>query len=173
MWLELWVDSDHAGEPGRRSTTGWALILKGGHGTTVPLDWASRKQSTVARSSGEAETVALDDALRHVLGVNKGLCASGIPSMDALEKLLGRKFKLRVFVDAAVSKAAAEKGTSSQMKYISKTQGIDLFWLRDVVHRLDVSLEKTTTQNNLADILTKPLCGERTKMLRSQLGLSG
>ena len=161
LWLELWVDSDHAGEPGRRSTTGWVLILKGRHGTAVPLDWASRKQSSVARSSGEAETVALDDALRHVVGVNRGLCASGVPSMDTLEKLLGRKVSLRVFVDASVSKAAAEKGTSNQMRYISKTQGIDLFWLRDVVHRLDVSLEKTDSLGNVADVLTKPLSGGR------------
>ena len=32
--LELWVDADHAGLPGRTSTSGWALVLKGDNGTT-------------------------------------------------------------------------------------------------------------------------------------------
>ena len=173
MWLELWVDSDHAGEPGRRSTTGWILLLKGERGTCVTIDWASRKQTTVARSSGEAETVALHEALARVAGVNRGLCAAGIPAMDAIEKLLDKKLKLYVKVDAAVSKAAAEKGMSGQMKYISKTQGVDLYWLRDVTQRLDVCLEKTDTRSNIADILTKPLCGARTVELRQKINVNG
>ena len=144
-------------------------MLRGAHGTNVLLDWASRKQNVVARSSGEAETVALNDALARVAGANRGLCAAGIPALDVFEKILGAKLKLRVFVDAAVSKAAAEKGTSTQMKYISKTQGVDLFWLRDIVQRLDVSLEKVDSASNLADLLTKPLSGPRTKDLRHSL----
>ena len=32
VWLELWVDADHAGEHERRSTTVWVLLLKGEHG---------------------------------------------------------------------------------------------------------------------------------------------
>ena len=169
LWLEMWVDADHAGEPQRRSTTGWTLLLRGAHGTNALLDWASRKQNVVARSSGEAETVALNDALARVAGANRGLCAAGIPALDVFEKILGAKLKLRVFVDAAVSKAAAEKGTSTQMKYISKTQGVDLFWLRDIVQRLGVSLEKVDSASNLADLLTKPLSGPRTKDLRHSL----
>ena len=173
MWLELWVDSDHAGEPGRRSTTGWILLLRGHHGTCVPIDWASRKQATVARSSGEAETVALHDALGRVVGANRALCAAGIPAMDAVEKIIGAKTELKVHVDAAVCKAAAEKGTSGQMKYISKSQGVDLFWLRNITQQLDVSLLKTDTKSNLADLLTKPLCGMRTQELRAAVGVRG
>ena len=173
LWSELWADSDHEGEAGRRSTSGWMLTLKGSHGAAIPLDWASPRQATVARSSGKAEAVALDDALRHVVGVNRGLCAPGIPTMDALEKLLGRKLVLKVFVDAAVSKIAAEKGTSNQMKYISKTQGVELFWLREVVQRVDVEIHKACSAENVADLFTKPLTGERTKLLREAIGVCG
>ena len=88
-----------------------------------------------------------------------------------MEQILGRKLELRVLVDASVCKAAAEKGTSNHMKHISKTQGADLFWLRDVVHRLDVTLEKTDSLSNVADALTKPLGGERTKELRAKIGV--
>ena len=171
LWLEMWVDADHAGEPQRRSTTGWALMLKGTHGTSALIDWASRKQNAVARSSGEAETVALNDALSRIAGTNRGLCAAGIPAVDIFEKILGVKLRLVVYVDATVSKAAAEKGMSSHMKYISKTQGVNLFWLRDVVQRLDVSLEKVESTSNVADILTKPLNGSRTRDLSQSLGV--
>ena len=171
LWLEMWVDADHAGEPDRKSTTGWALMLRGTHGTSVLLDWASRKQNAVARSSGESETVALNDALCRIAGTNRALCSTGLAAMDVFAKTLGVDLELRVFVDASVSKAAAEKGTSSQMKYISKTQQVDLFWMRDIVQRLDVNLEKIGTAQNVADILTKPLCGQRTVALREALGI--
>ena len=173
MWLELWVDADHAGEPDRRSTSGWVLILRGEHGTHMPIDWASRGQAVVSRSSGEAETVALHEALRRIVATNRGLCASGIPSLDFLENALGRTLKLRVLVDASVCKAAAEKGSSSRMRNLSKTQEVDLFWMRDVVHKIGVSLEKVNAADNLADLLTKPLDGQRTRLLREKIGVAG
>ena len=172
LWLDLWVDSDHAEEPGRRSTSGWVLMLRGKYGAKVPLDWASRKQGAVARSSGEAETVALDEALRGILGVNRGLCSAGLPIMDALEKILGVELCVRVLVDASVCKTAAEKGTSTQMKYISKSQGVDLFWLRDVVQRAGVKLDKVGSADNLADLLTKPLHGKRVQELSEKVGMA-
>ena len=172
LWLDLWVDADHAGEPSRRSTSGWVLILRGEHGTHMPIDWASRGQAVVARSSGEAETVALHEALRGIVSANRGLCASGIPAVDFLERALGRPVPLRVLVDASVCKAAAEKGSSTRMRYISKTQEVDLFWLRDVVHRVGVELVKVTSAENVADLLTKPLDGQRTRLLREQIGVS-
>ena len=49
LWLEMWVGAYHAGDPLRKSTTGWALLLKGHHGTRALLGWASRKQNAVAR----------------------------------------------------------------------------------------------------------------------------
>ena len=158
--MELWVDADHAGAPDRTSTSGWVLILRGAHGTLATLDWASRKQSVVARSTGESETVALHGAVKELVrgheeetaeaatravGVNRGLCAGGIPAVDFLEKALGQKVQVRVFVDATVAKAAAEKGTSKQMRYLSKAQGVELFWLRDMVRVVPLELHKTVS----------------------------
>ena len=57
------------------------------------------------------------------------------------------------------------------MKYISKSQGVDLFWMRDVVQRLGVRLDKVSTADNVADLLTKPLCGQRTEILREAAGV--
>ena len=185
LWLELWVDSDHAGHADRTSTGGWVLMLRGVNGTNVAIDWASRKQATVARSSGEAETVALADAVKAVaggdaegprvaaqlaVGVNRGLCASGIPTVDFLEKALGQAVPTRVMVDAAVAKAAAEKGTSRQMKHLSKAQGVELFWPRDMVTKIPLDVRKVDGENNIADVFTKALTGPRTVMIRERIG---
>ena len=86
--------------------------------------------------------------------------------------LLGSSLKLKVFVGASVSKAAAEKGAPNHVKNSSKTQGVNLFWLRDIVHWLDASLEKVVTLTNVADVLTKPLCGVRAVALRGELGVA-
>ena len=186
LWLELYVDADHAGEDDRRSTGGWVLMLRGSNGTSAAIDWASRKQAAVARSSGEAETKALHDAIRamvreeerenveassRAVGVNRALCTGGIPAMDFLEKALGMPVPLKVIVDATVCKAAAEKGTSRQMKYLSKTQCVDLFWLRDAVQNVPLEMSAVKSTDNIADILTKPLPGPRTAMLRERMGV--
>ena len=162
------------------------MMVRGSHGTSAAIDWASRKQAAVARSSGEAETKALFDAIKamvgeeegeireasgRAVGVNRALCSGGIPAMDFLEKALGRTVPLRVLVDATVCKAAAEKGTSRQMKYLSKTQCVDLFWLRDAVRNVPLELIKVKSDDNVADVLTKSLPGRRTAILREQMGV--
>ena len=171
VWLEMWVDADHAGDKDRHSTSGWVLLLKGEYGTSVPIDWGSKKQGTVARSSGEAETVALDGAIKRIAGVNKGLCASSLPAMDILEKLLKKKVPLAIMVDASVAKTAITKGSTRAMKYLSKAQEIDLFWLREMVEKLGIDVKKTPTVDNIADLLTKPLCGSRTEELSRRIGM--
>ena len=91
--------------------------------------------------------------------------------MDFLEKALGMPVPLKVIVDATVCKAAAEKGTSRQMKYLSKTQCVDLFWLRDAVQNVPLEMTTVKSADNIADILTKPLPGPRTAMLRERMGV--
>src|SRR5436189_3075653 len=46
----------------RKSTTGYIFMMNGG-----PISWASRKQTTVALSTIEAEYMALSDATREML----------------------------------------------------------------------------------------------------------
>ena len=123
----------------------------------------------MATSTGEAETASLGGALQKVVGVNRGLCAAALPAVDVLGQHLGQRVELRVLVDATMRKAAAEKGTSKRAKYLSKTQQVGLFWLRDVVNGGGVKLEKVDTAGNVADFLTMPLGGLRTADLRQKI----
>ena len=45
-------------------------------------------------------------------------------------KLHGSSLELRVYVGASVSKAAAQKGAPIHVKFMSKTHGVNLFWIR-------------------------------------------
>ena len=100
-----------------------------------------------------------------------GLARTALPAVDVLEKVLGRRIPLKVHVDASVCKAAAEKGGSRHMRYLNKTKQIDLLWLRDIVAQTGVDLVKVSTEDNIADILTKPLSGERVRVLREKIGV--
>ena len=58
LHLSLYVDADFAGERDAKSTSGGFLILSGPH-TRFPLAWVSKRQTSVSRSTTEAEIVSL------------------------------------------------------------------------------------------------------------------
>jgi len=72
--LQRCVDADWAGDTdGRRSSTGFISTLNGG-----PISWASKRQSTVATSTAEAEYVAAGMATKMALWQRKLLLALGV-----------------------------------------------------------------------------------------------
>ena len=164
LYLELWVDADRAGLEDRRPTGGWVLVLKREHGASCSLDWGSRMQNAVVGSSGEAEAVVLRDALQKVVAVSRGLWAAALCAVDVLEQLRERRVGQRVLAYATTNKTAAEKGTRSRAKYLSKTQHVDLLWLRS--DGGGVKLEKIGSAENVADLLSKP----PTADLRHKIG---
>ena len=78
---------------------------------------------------------------------------------------------LKVIVGAKACKAAAEKGSSRQMKYLSKAQCVDLFWLRDAVQNAPLEMTTVNSADSIADLLTKPLSGTRTAIRRDRVGV--
>ena len=70
--LELFQDSDFAGDLGdSKSTSAGTLCVFGSH-TFVPISWMCKKQTSVSHSSTEAEIISLDAGLRF----------DGIPALD-------------------------------------------------------------------------------------------
>lgn len=87
LFIEGYSDSDWAGDKERRkSTSGYIFILNGG-----PMSWYSKRQSTVALSSTEAEYIALTLAAKEATWLRFLLTEFGLlqpNSQHALIKIL-------------------------------------------------------------------------------------
>ena len=98
--LRLYVDADHAGDISTsKSTTGAVLyIASEDESTWCPIIWWSKRQGATAWSSGEAELVALSEAVRPAIKLQ--LLSSAIS---------GREMPMQVRDDSSACIGAVRK----------------------------------------------------------------
>ena len=136
-------DSDWGGDLGsRRSTSGYVFILGGG-----AITWKSRKQSTVALSSTEAEYMAVAMATSEALWIRNfmfELSSQSVPVPPPIQIFCDNQGC--VFV-------------TKNLKEHSRLKHIDLrfMFVRDAVDKKKVSITHCSTNVMAADIFTKPL----------------
>lgn len=146
LWVELFSDADYAGDKdSRKSTTGWIIRIKG-LSTNLPLAWGSKKQTAIARSSAESELIALHEAVRQL-----------IPIHEVLKKLLGSKIKARIYTDSKATFDIIRNGYSRKLNYMKKTQGVSIGWLSQELSKDEYEVKLVRSEDNLADLFTKPL----------------
>jgi hypothetical protein len=149
--VEMYCDSDHGGDrPGTtKSQTGMMFCLNNG-----PVHWSSKKQvDSTACSSALAEIYALSESVR----------AGRLFAWRAEEMGINVQWPLVLQVDnrAAIT---FQLGTCLQ----SRLRGyIDMraAWVRELRDQNLVTLKKVTSENNLADILTKCLPNYKFQLL--------
>ena len=148
-------DSDWAGDIiTRRSTSGYVFQL--GQST---ISWCSKKQQTVAKSSTEAEYVALSIAVQEVIW---------------LRRLLS---DLCVDVSAATVMMEDNQGAidlSKNPKHHGRTKHIDVSYhfTRERIATKEIKLKYVPSTENLADVMTKPLPRVPFEKFRDELGVS-
>jgi hypothetical protein len=149
-----WSDSDWAGDlKGRRSTSGFAFLFCG-----AATDWRSVKQSCTARSTAEAELVALDLAVKDALWLRKlekGLdIGSGLPTVVHEDN------------EAALAIATTNRRTA-------RTKHIDVqyFAVTQDVEEERVEIAPVRSEDNRADIFTKGLEAIKFRGFRMSLGV--
>lgn len=147
-------DSDHAGCPDtRRSTSGY--VTKIGSGT---VSWSSKKQSTVALSSTEAEYVATVATGKEILWM-RSLLKELHYKADGTSPIL---------VDSQSALATVMNlENHGRMKHLD----IKIHWIREVVRRKQVEPFYLPTEEMTADILTKPLSRALIKRHRLSMGI--
>lgn len=146
-------DADWAGDlDDRRSTTGNVFLLSGG-----AVSWLSKKQSTVALSTAEAEYVALSQASQECVWLRRLLSDLG---MDVTPVV--------ILEDNQGAIAIAKNPVDH-----SRTKHIDIryHYIRECVQNGQIQVKYCPTHNMKADILTKPLVKQRFEYLRSEIGL--
>ena len=147
LHLALYADADYAGERDAKSTSGGFLVLKGPN-THFPLAWLSKRQTSVSRSTTEAEVVSLTFSL----------CQEGLPSLTLWERLLGRPVELVLHEDNQATILVAKKGYSPKMRHIQRTHKVNLSALAEQLEPgTGVVIKYVATDLQAADIFTKAL----------------
>ncbi|KAL3623658.1 hypothetical protein CASFOL_032474 [Castilleja foliolosa] len=137
--VEGFVDSDYAGcVDTRKSTTGYVFTCLGG-----AISWKSRLQKVVALSSTEAEYMAATEAVKEAIWLR-----------GFVNELLNVDEIITVHCD---NQSALHLAKNPIFHERSKHIDVRLHFIREVVSRNEVLLEKIRTDENPADMLTKVL----------------
>ncbi|GJT58426.1 hypothetical protein Tco_1001959 [Tanacetum coccineum] len=145
----VYADSDHAGDyVDRKSTSGVCTFM----GCCL-TSWFAKKQTALAISTTEAEYVSAGKACQQALWMKQALIDYDIRLDDVL-----------IMCD---NKGAIDLIQHSRTKHIE----IRHHFLRDNVQKGNISIEKVASEDNIADILTKPLKREVFNYLRLGLGM--
>ena len=149
--LELigYCDSDWGSDlDTRRSTTGWIFMIGGG-----AVSWGSKLQPTVALSSSEAEYMAASAAVQEAMYTRSLLSSLGMEQIGVT----------KIYEDNQGCIALSENPVMHR-----RTKHIDIryHFIRERVESGEVKLCYVPTEQQLADLLTKPLGRQQVIRLR-------
>lgn len=133
------VDSDYAGDlDSRRSQTGFVFQLN-----NCTISWKANLQSVVALSTTEAEYMASTKAVKEAIWL-KGLSREFGVDQQSVPLMCDSQSALHL---------------SKNQVFHERTKHIDvrLHFIRDIISEGKVNLQKISTEDNPADMLTKAL----------------
>lgn len=134
-----YVDADWAGDKtDRRSTSGYMFFFGG------PISWASRKQTTVALSTAEAEYAAASGATQELIWLRRLLESLHVPQSQTTP----------LYIDNQSAIAMTKNPVNhARAKHIE----IKLHFIRDAYSKGLVNPIYCPSTDNISDILTKGL----------------
>ena len=144
-WGESWNN--------RRSTTGFIFLM-----ADEAVTWTSRMQKTVARSSTEAEYMALSEA------------CSEVAWLTSLQREIGYRPNFPV---PLVSDNQGGIFLAINPAHYRRLKHVDIryHFIREYVESKRFNIVYISTDEMIADILTKPLGRTKFELFRNQLGL--
>jgi hypothetical protein len=142
--LTAYVDADFAMDLGdRKSRSGFLLLLNDG-----PVAWGSKKQSTTASSTTEAEYYAAHKGAREIRWMRQLLSDLGYPQTAPTMMYSDNQAAIRLVHNP---------------EFHQRTKHIDVKYhaICEYCQRGDLTIIYVTTDNNLADVFTKPIARDR------------
>ena len=150
--INCFVDSDHAGDLiTRRSHTGIIMYCN-----LAPINWYSKRQTTVETSTFGSEFVALKTATEMIVSLRYKLRMFGIPIAGPAN----------VFCD---NEAVYKNTSNAQSQLKKKSQQICYHYCRSATAAGVTLVHKEDSETNLSDILTKSVSAPKRKALRERI----
>lgn len=151
--LECYSDADFGGcTKTGRSTSGVVVKYAGG-----VISWLSKRQTMVATSTTEAEIVAANEAAKEVIW---------------LSRLFNEIVKLQCVPVLQVDNTAAVR-LAENPEFHRRTKHIEMkhFFIREKVAEGKIRISQISTEEQVADIMTKPLSRTRLTILCGRMGV--
>ncbi len=152
--LEIYTDADWAGDKEtRKSTSGYDAMLAG-----CPVSWSSKRQSTVAQSSKEAEYIVASEATKVAVQIGR-----------LLEELCQPEiYPILFHCDNQGSIALAKNPENHQ-----RTKHVDVryHYIQEKEEDGTIAVDHLPTEDMIADGFTKALTPAGMKVFIEQLGL--
>ncbi len=153
--LEAFVDASHCvHDKDGKSQTGVMVTIGSG-----PIFVRSSKQKLVAKSSTEAELIAVSDTLPQLLWIRRLMVEL---------KMIRDDVPVTIYEDNQSTMALIKRGKPSSESTPHIT--VKNFFVSDKVKSGEIKVVYVRTENQLADIFTKPLVGKSFATLRLRLG---
>lgn len=149
--IQAFIDASYGVHEDGKSHSGLVVTLGGG-----PILTKSTKQRLVTKSSTEAELVAASDFASEALASREFLIAQG-HAVDPAVVLQDNQSTIAM-LDNGISK-------SDRTRHIA----IRYFWTKERVDNGEMQVSYVGTDEMTADVLTKPLQGEKFLKLRAKL----
>ena len=150
--LLAYCDADYAGdEATARSTTGYAIFYAG-----APVAWKSKLQGLVTLSSTEAELVSLCAVSKEIVWIRR--VAQELKFID--------KAPTRIMCD---NQSAIHIYNNERVAHRTRHMNVQVMFSKEQVYNGETTVEHTTSNDQLADLLTKGTTNSKFKANRDKM----
>ena len=149
----FWPPGRSSSEDSRRSTSGIILMLNGG-----PISWISHLQKPIANSTAEAEYYAAGYASREIAWLRSLLKEIGFEQLGPTPLMCDNRSAVLMVQNPV---------------FHDRTKHIDVkyHYVRQQYKLKNIEMLPVRSQDELADMLTKPLKSQELELNRSRIGV--